>query len=608
MLVTVTASLTGRIEDVIWYEGERVRHSLGYDYCGYPAHLLLFMTMLWIGIREKLRLPEMGFLLILNALIYYLTDSRTDFYLVILGILGAGIWCMECSNRFLCSLRAILTKYGFWIAAAASIALHILYGTTKVSVLVKLNALLNSRLSLGYAALCQYGISLFGQKIRWIGQGSLKADPTKVYNYVDCAFLKDLLTFGLLFIILLGIGYWILGKRILASGKQVYGWIVLISLAYAVINAHLCMPAFNGCFLLLGCCFAEPGGARATEQCRSFEAALGTLVPKGPGRQTKRALRMLLLFVWLLLLVFLQRQENSTVVSGAQMVIWATALLILVLSALCYEASDKPGLRKSALYRCVWLFLAAVLIVDFAVSRKFRYAGFAMLAFGGLLCRSWHSMEKPEELLEEFVWAYQLLFWLNSAAIAGKVLLHSGSAGAGLFANVQTCVSFSLIALAVFIGALRWPKRRWLAGIGAVAALLYLGWCWITLAPSNVLDWIYDTLRRNWWLCRAYLKQGNLLGHSYLLKHNGTKQWAANSIVMTMYRYGIPAGLAYCAVLAAGLLRALRDVWKNHRWFPFLAVAAAAAVSMVTVTELPFCTLPWGILWFSVCWYLVVDL
>ena len=53
MVVTIFASQMGMIEDVIWYEGNRVRHSLGYEYCGYPAHLLFFITMMWVCIRKK---------------------------------------------------------------------------------------------------------------------------------------------------------------------------------------------------------------------------------------------------------------------------------------------------------------------------------------------------------------------------------------------------------------------------------------------------------------------------------------------------------------------------------------------------------------------------
>ncbi len=251
MAVTAAASQTGIIEDVIWYEGERVRHSLGYKYCGYPAHLLLFMTLMWLCIRRRPRVPDAVFLLSANYLMYCLTDSRTDFYLGVLAVAGAFVWMADFRFRPFCVLRGLLIKYGAFLAAAGSIALHWFYNAGN-PFLLRLNLALNNRLQFGLDAIRTYGFSLFGREIRWVGQGSLQADPAKTYNYVDCAFLKDGLSFGLLFLLLLLAGFYFTGKRLERQKRYMESWAVLVVLAYAVFNAHLCVLHFNVFILLLG--------------------------------------------------------------------------------------------------------------------------------------------------------------------------------------------------------------------------------------------------------------------------------------------------------------------------------------------------------------------
>ncbi len=256
MIATIIGSQTGLIKDQIWYEGDRVRHSLGYDYCGYPAHLLLFMTLMWMCLRKKVRLPDGLVLLVLNYLMYIYTDSRTDFYLSVLGIAGFYVWERIGQFRPLEVFRSIMTRYGFHLACILSIAIHWIYNPENVF-MARINVALNNRLQLGLDAIRTYGFSLFGDQIRWFGQGSLKDDPTRIYNYVDCSFLKEGLTFGILFLLLLAVGFYLAGRKIDNRKEYRLGWAVLISLAYSVINAHLCVLTFNVFILVLGTVFSE---------------------------------------------------------------------------------------------------------------------------------------------------------------------------------------------------------------------------------------------------------------------------------------------------------------------------------------------------------------
>ncbi len=256
MVVVISCSQTGIIEDVIWTSAGRERHALGYDYCAYPAHLLLFMSLMWFCIRKKITAVEVMIVLALNYLMYDLTDSRADFLLAIIGILGIIIWQIDFKPKWIQVIRAFIVEFGFVIAAVGSIVVQAVF-TWEDENLVALNEALSSRLWLGYQALQEYGLTLFGQQVTWVGQGRQMADPTSTYNYVDNAYLQMGITFGILFLILLAVGFYLTGRYLIAHKEYKLSWAMVMAIVYGVLNAHLCMPVFNVFILLLGCCFKK---------------------------------------------------------------------------------------------------------------------------------------------------------------------------------------------------------------------------------------------------------------------------------------------------------------------------------------------------------------
>ncbi len=256
MAVVISCSQVGVIEDVIWTSAGRERHALGYDYCAYPAHLLLFISLMWFCIRKKVTAVEVMIALALNYLMYDLTDSRADFLLAIIGILGIIVWQIDFKAKWIQVIRAFIVEFGFVIAAVGSIAVQALF-TWEDENLVAVNEALSSRLWLGYQALQEYGLTLFGQQVTWVGQGRQMADPTSTYNYVDNAYLQIGITFGILFLILLAVGFYLTGRYLIAHKEYKLSWAMVMAIVYGVLNAHLCMPAFNVFILLLGCCFKK---------------------------------------------------------------------------------------------------------------------------------------------------------------------------------------------------------------------------------------------------------------------------------------------------------------------------------------------------------------
>ncbi len=270
MAAAAAASGCGLIEDILWYEGDRVRHSLGYDYCGFPAHIMLFVTMAWLCIRGKARCIDAAVLLVLNGILYYFTDSRSDLLLAVIGIAGAFLWGRDFSEesadktagrrfaRIFSSFRIFVAKLGFLIAFAVSVVVQYFYNSDN-AFWYRINETLNGRLQLGHDAIREYGFSLFGKVIHWYGQGSLRLDDSLVYNYVDNSFVKELLTYGWVFAVLLLIGFYFTGKKLAEQKEWMLCWALLVTVAYSMINAQLCFLAFQPFILLPGMLFASNG-------------------------------------------------------------------------------------------------------------------------------------------------------------------------------------------------------------------------------------------------------------------------------------------------------------------------------------------------------------
>ncbi len=538
LIVTVSASQLGLIEDVIWNEQGRIRHSLGYDYCGYPAHLLLFMTLMWFCIRKKIRIADGIFLLVLNYLMYRVTDSRTDFVLAVLGIAGYHVWTRNYRFSWIDKVRGFAERYAFVVLMVGTTAIHLFY-RPEINWMQRLNTALNGRLALGNQAIRTYGFSLFGEEIRWFGQGGLKVDPNRVYNYVDCAFLKEMLTYGVLFMAVLAFGYYLLGRKTSREKDHVLGWSILMTLAYGVFNAHLCMLMFNVFILALGRLLAddeageyvkqtdgqkneqkngqkneqkngqkngqkneqkngqkneqkagktlgmqENGGLlhackglcrKLEEQSDKFMAAVADCRPTRAGEKTRHFLRIVVMLAVLCYVTAIQGAGANTLSKYASMHMWLVCGALLVLTLLCCEENGRKRLSGSKLLWLTIAFLLLICVSDLLVEKRFRYGGFYLLAFGGLFCRAWCNMRRPEQLIGELRSACRIWFVGVLMCCVFFVPAFFGVCYPGIFVNAGYLGVSLLPVLAVFLSGVSGGKNGIPDGVCAVLAF-YLIW------------------------------------------------------------------------------------------------------------------------------------
>lgn len=249
-LTTVLAAKAGVLEDVIWEEGARDRHGLGFTHCMLASHFGFFTAIAWIAMKNRMKEFAALVILISNGILYYLTNGRSDFLLSILIVVS----CLVCEHFFAEKKFPQWFAYALmlvpWICLIASIGVTIAFQKGN-PVWEKWNYVSNNRLKLGYEAIEQYGFTWFGQKIKFVGASTLYYKPDAVYNYVDNAYLMQMLLYGTIFILIYCILVSLLLYRLAMLNERLLLVCVLISLIFGMVNPQSMYLTYNPLLLLL---------------------------------------------------------------------------------------------------------------------------------------------------------------------------------------------------------------------------------------------------------------------------------------------------------------------------------------------------------------------
>lgn len=233
--------------------GIRVREYLGYLYALNPSQIIYNITGIVIYIkREKISIYTILSLILVNVYIFSATDSRLSFFISIAMLVSALL--MKAPR-----LRALATRILGFLAPVSFLFLFIVawHMTVNYSPLdgfyYHLNDVLGNRLALGHSALEQYGTSLLGQTVDFIGNG-LNPDGSLnnsgVYNYVDCAFIRLPIQYGWLFTFLILIFFTIQAARA-AKDKDPWCLLVLFAIALHCVLDDLALRLQFNTFLFL---------------------------------------------------------------------------------------------------------------------------------------------------------------------------------------------------------------------------------------------------------------------------------------------------------------------------------------------------------------------
>ena len=238
---------TGILKDIVFDPGVRDRHSLGFIWTTFTP-MLFFFILCYIFLYNARTMRTFEFLLLVFCCssLYMLTDSRFIYFMQLLLVALFFVY-----NRYQDNIAKLINKKIIvtmlpllpFIFFAVTFIVQLSYNPNN-QLMLYLNNLLSQRLELGYNAIHEFGLSLFGKQIEWIGYG-IGFDSTSIYNYVDCSYIQILLNYGIIVLFFVLIGYSLLIKYCLQNNKSDLLIIIITTLVINMIEPRLINIVFN---------------------------------------------------------------------------------------------------------------------------------------------------------------------------------------------------------------------------------------------------------------------------------------------------------------------------------------------------------------------------
>ncbi len=258
LLITMGAALTGKIENLIYYQGDRrARISFGIGYpTDFAAYLFFGAVIYCCWRRTTFHWWEIAGIEGLAVFSWYFCDARNNagcLALVGLGTAVLKVWAL-CTKRreegyYLPKvLQTILI--GVPVVLPGMICMvTVLYDST-IPFLRMLNAFLGDRLALGKRGVDYLGLTLFGQQVAMNGKG-MSTEPTLDYFFLDSSYVLIGMRFGIVLLALLCLLFvWYLLQ--LLRKKQVFPMMLLAVLFLQCTLEHHFFEYVYNPFLLLG--------------------------------------------------------------------------------------------------------------------------------------------------------------------------------------------------------------------------------------------------------------------------------------------------------------------------------------------------------------------
>ena len=221
------------------------RYTLGYNYTTFSSNYFFHLTIFYLYIKGNLiKYLELGVLALLNIYLYNLTNTKAA---VIYSVLAIILVILIKKFNFSKGVSYI-NKFSMFVGAFVAGLLTYLYKYDS-AIISEINVILSGRLYYGYKGIEEYGITLFGQKITWITEVIL--DSELQYNYIDSSYLNILFNYGIIVLLFVMIGYYVLGKRNI-SNDIYYSILILIITLHSMFDPQLIEIMYNPSILLLG--------------------------------------------------------------------------------------------------------------------------------------------------------------------------------------------------------------------------------------------------------------------------------------------------------------------------------------------------------------------
>lgn len=221
------------------------RYTLGYNYTTFSSNYFFHLTIFYLYIKGNLiKYLELGVLALLNIYLYNFTNTKAA---VIYSVLAIILVILMKKFNFSKGVSYI-NKFSMFVGGFVAGLLTYLYKYDS-AIISEINVILSGRLYYGYKGIEEYGITLFGQKITWITEVIL--DSELQYNYIDSSYLNIMFNYGIIMLLFVMIGYYVLGKRNI-SNDIYYSILILIITLHSMFDPQLIEIMYNPSILLLG--------------------------------------------------------------------------------------------------------------------------------------------------------------------------------------------------------------------------------------------------------------------------------------------------------------------------------------------------------------------
>lgn len=259
VLFVIISSYIGIINNYVEISGDRVREYIGFKYALFPSMYMLNVSFLFVYLSKnktyKSRLYIIFFIIVLasNYWFYVKTDSKTNFYLAILVLMISLFFNKNLDIFFKNKIIQILSIFSYVISAAISFLLTITFNYEN-QILDFLNRALANRLRLGQQSLEKYGINLFGQKIKWVGNGlnQFGVQSKSEYNYVDSLYIQILQKYGFVFFIVFLVVLSLFLYKLLNEKEYHIVLILVIVSLHSIIDNLSLYVWYNTFFIAIG--------------------------------------------------------------------------------------------------------------------------------------------------------------------------------------------------------------------------------------------------------------------------------------------------------------------------------------------------------------------
>ena len=253
LLIIVVFSQMGILEDCLFNRRAGFyRHGLGFTWTTAAPILFFFLQLIYFYIRkEKIRCIELLIIGLIDVYFFIMTDTKMAFAMSVAIFLFMFFQKLNKKRwKFINKFDSIF-KFLPEVICGITLLSFRLYDSS-VANWSRINSLLSSRLELGAAAIKNYGYSLFGKEIEWIGFNyKTNISIADGYNYVDSSFLLLALNYGVVFLIITLIIYSFIIYRA-TKRKDYYLIIVLITiLVFSITEPRLMNFTFNPFPILL---------------------------------------------------------------------------------------------------------------------------------------------------------------------------------------------------------------------------------------------------------------------------------------------------------------------------------------------------------------------